>query len=49
VEPKDQFFGVRSGSLTGPFGHKRTKATHMVKIIFSTPFRGCKCRNGLRV
>ena len=32
MEVKDQFYGDRSGSLTDPFGHKWTLATHVREV-----------------
>jgi PhnB protein len=34
MEPKDQFHGDRSGSLTDPFGHRWTIITHIEDISF---------------
>jgi PhnB protein len=34
MEPKDQFHGDRSGSLTDPFGHRWTIMTHIEDVSF---------------
>jgi PhnB protein len=34
MEPKDQFHGDRTGSLTDPFGHRWTIITHIEDISF---------------
>jgi PhnB protein len=34
MEPKDQFYGDRSGSLIDPFGHKWTISTHIEDVSF---------------
>jgi PhnB protein len=34
MEPKDQFYGDRSGTLIDPFGHKWTIATHFEDVSF---------------
>ncbi len=34
MEPKDQFYGDRSGNLLDPFGHKWTIATHIEDVSF---------------
>jgi PhnB protein len=35
MEPKDQFHGDRSGSLTDPFGHRWTIMTHIEDVSFA--------------
>jgi PhnB protein len=32
MEPKDQFYGDRSGNLIDPFGHKWTIGTHIEDV-----------------
>ena len=34
MEPKDQFYGDRSASITDPFGHRWTIMTHIEDISF---------------
>ena len=34
MEPKDQFYGDRSGSITDPFGHRWTIMTHIEDVSF---------------
>ena len=35
MEPKDQFYGDRTGTLVDPFGHKWTIATHIEDVSFA--------------
>jgi len=34
MEPKDQFYGDRTGSITDPFGHRWTIMTHIEDLSF---------------
>jgi len=35
MQPKDQFYGDRSGSITDPFGHRWTIMTHIEDVSFA--------------